>query len=231
MHLAAAALALVAVLALPASAAESGDDGKITVTSRGSVSTVPVEAEWSFGVYSEGKTAGAALRMNSSATSRVIAVLKTEGVDPSDLRTEQVYLAPRWSNGTLAGYSASNSVRVTAGWEKAASLIDMAVTAGANRVYGPLLTREQSDDLYQRALANAVEKAREKARGIAQSAGLTLGRPLVISEIAAGGYVPYAYGVTASSSTPPGVPEQARAPLEPGQREVQATVTVTFAAS
>jgi uncharacterized protein YggE len=226
-YVAAVAGLVAAVVSLPA-AASSGEEHTITVTGRGTATTVPDNADWSLGVYTEGRTARRTLSTNSAAMSRVIAALRDAGVSRDELRTEDVLLSPRFDSGGVTGYSASNTVRATLDVDEMAAVIDVGVAAGANRLWGPLLRPAQEQRLYQQALSAAYERARDKARTLAAKAGLALGQARSISEsAAAGGYgTPEAQpAATVPAGAPPGsVPP----PIEPGQREIRATVVVEF---
>jgi uncharacterized protein YggE len=198
----------------------------ISVSGTGTVSVVPDRAYFSFGVETRGKTAAEALAANGTVLRRVIAALKAAGVADRDLQTQQVVLSPRYSdNGeALIGYSASNTLGVTVrDLDKAGRLIDGAVAAGANQVYGPSLDRAGREELYRKALEAALDDAKAKAQVIASAAGLTLGRPAQVQE---------------ASTAPPVYMAEARAaaddpstPIERGAQEIQASITVTFAAS
>ena len=118
-------------------------------------------------------------------------------------------------------YSASNSVSVTIReLARAGAILDAASNAGANNVYGPTLTRSNQDELQAKALRAAVDKARAKARVLADAAGVRLGSVTAITESGSEPAPVYEAGLTAR------VPS---APIEPGKQQVQAAVRVTFA--
>lgn len=202
----------------------------ITVVGTGSAKAVPDVTEWSFGVRSEAETAAAAMKENAAATKRVIDALKAAGIDGDDLRTEQVSLYPRMHEEGriegapgILGYTASNTVHATVhGVNRAGAVVDTAVGAGANEIYGPSLRVSESDDEYAQAVDAAFDDARAKAEAIAAKAGLTLGRPLAIVEGGGGGPLPrYAEATALDASVP----------IEAGSQEIQALLTVTFAVS
>jgi hypothetical protein len=100
-------------------------------------------------------------------------------------------------------------------------VVDAAVGAGANQVYGPSLTRSNQDVLYRSALRAAYADARARAQALAEAAGVTLGA--MTSTVEGGGSVPMLLAA--------GRAEDAKATVEPGTQEVQASVSVTFAVS
>ncbi len=64
----------------------------------------------------------------------------------------------------------------------AGALIDAAVAAGANTIYGPSLSRSDADALYDQALEKAVADAKDRAALLAKAAGRELGRVTAIVE-------------------------------------------------
>lgn len=220
------ALAAVVGVARPegAQSAAGDEQSAITVTGSGSVETTPDQAHFSFGVSTRGRTASEALAANAAEARRVIAAVAGAGVDRKDIRTDVVSLSPRFSeNGeTILGYTAENSVSATLRTlERAGAVVDAAVRAGANQVYGPALAKANQDRLYRNALENAVEDARAKAQVLAKAAGRSVGRALTIVE---SGATPPVLEATKAADAPAAGP-----PIEPGTQEVQAMVSVTFA--
>jgi uncharacterized protein len=228
-RIAAVALLLLAAAALAgvgrpdsAGGASAQSEG-ITVNGIGMVKSVPDEALLSFGVQTEASTAREALARNSARMERVLAALEAAGVAEKDLQTQDVSVWPQYetTGRDAVGYTARNSVTVTIHeLDKAGAVIDAATRAGANEVSGPTLSSSGREQLEAQALEAAVDNARKKAETLAQAAGVGLGR---VTGIVEGGGTPG-----------PVVLETARAsadkavPIEPGQEEVQATVTVTF---
>lgn len=200
--------------------------GGITVTGLGTVKSVPDEASFTIGVQSQGSTAREALAANSEQMRRVISALRSAGVAKADIKTQDVSVSANYADeGRIDGYSARNSVLVTIrDLSQAGKVLDAASNAGANEVYGPMLSRSDEDALQAKALREAVEDARKKAEALADAAGVQLGRVTAITEGFAGGPEPYydSARVMLKGSA-------SAAPIEPGTQDVQATVTVTFA--
>ena len=227
--LAAAAGLVVAFVGVgqPESAGSAGASGArtITVTGSGAVTTVPNRAVFSFGVTTQGRTASAALAENAAEMRKVIGALKDAGIAAADIQTESVSLSPRYSNDgeAILGYTASNSVSATAkDINRAGSIVDAAVGAGANQVAGPSLTRSDTTSLYRRALEAAVADARTKAAVLAAASHARLGAVRSVLEGSASPVpVPLAKSAGAADSTP----------VEPGTQRIEATVTVVFAIS
>lgn len=194
-------------------------DRGITVQGTGTVSAEPDEAQLSLGVEARADTAEAALAANATRMRAVIAAVKRAG--GKDVETESVWLNP-WSNENgPAGYVATNTVTASIGIAGTGDLIDAAAAAGANQVSGPTMTIDDEESLYRRALQAAVKQARERAEVLADATGATLGRVLTVVEGGAAGQPPVFMGraMAADSATP----------IEPGERDVVASVSITFA--
>lgn len=215
----------VALFAVPAGAGAADESRTLTVNGTGSVVAVPDRAEWSFGVQTQAASASEALRRNAVAAQKVIAALRSAGLDAADLRTEQVSLYPQTDeDGRVVAYVASNTVHsVVRDLDEAGAVVDAAAEAGANQIYGPTLTRSDSEALYEQALAKAFEQARAKAEGLARSAGVTLGRVVSLTE---SGSAPAPLAAAAADKA-----EAGGVPIEPGTTEIQGFLTVTFAIS
>lgn len=205
----------------------SGTLPGITVVGSGTARAVPDVADWSFGVQSDAETASAALKAASEATRRIIGALRDEGIAKEDLRTEQVSLYPRTTDDGRAviGYSASSTVHATVrDLGKAGSIVDAAVKAGANQIYGPSLRVSDNRAQYRAAIEAALDDARARAQALAAKAGVTLGGPVAIVESGGGTPGPvYDRGMAQAGG--------AEVPIEPGVDEIAATLTVTYAIS
>ena len=217
----AAALAAATLPGLASSAA--AEAGGITVVGTASVSSVPDRAELSFGVESQGQTARAALAANATEMRKVIAALKAAGA--ADVKTQSVSLSARYDERSEAqGFIAVNSVSVTIKQlARAGAVIDAAVEAGANQVYGPSLSSSDETEQYRRALEVAVANARANAQVLAAAANVSLGRVTAIVE-SGGAPSPLPYAASKAQIAD-------STPIEPGTQQTTASATVTFAVS
>jgi uncharacterized protein len=219
------AIAAFAGVFQPSGARSAGADtssGGITVLGTGSANLTPDRASFGFGAVSQATTANAALAASSQSVARVIAALKKAGVAQADIQTSEVSISPRMNDkgDQIVGYTASNTVTATI--KKigdAGDVVDAAVGAGANQVYGPNLLASDQDAAYRNALKGAVADARAKAETLAAASGASLGK---ITAVVEGGGVapPMPLAAGAKDST---------VPIEPGTQRIEATVSVTFA--
>lgn len=208
-----------------ASAARDG----ITVVGVGTVDVAPDVAGWSFGVRARADTAQAAMDGVAATTERLLGTLRDAGIDQDDLRTEHVSLYPQMRDefaeeggGRILGYVASNTVHATVrDLATAGAVVDAAVEAGANEVYGPNFDVGDTSASYARALEAAYEDARARAETVAGRAGVRLGAPVAIVEGAGGGGGEPLYEAEAADAT--------GFPIEAGRGSMTAAVTVTFA--
>jgi uncharacterized protein YggE len=215
-------VALAGAVGLPdfASAQDAAPAGDtITVSGVGTVKNVPNEAQMSFGVDTRRPTAQAAVGANADAMRKVINALRQAGAREITTQWVSVYPFTR-ADGTVEGYAASNSVSAVSDIEDAPALIDVAAEAGANQISGPGLSSSNAEALYRAALAKAVDDARLRAEVLAKASGRSLG---AVTAIVEGGAQPaplyrQAAADALASSTP----------IEPGQQETTANISVTF---
>lgn len=190
----------------------------VSVTGTGSVDAVPDRAEVSAGIETRAATAKAALTANGAAMQKVIAALRANG--GKDVTTQTVSLSSAYGdNGQANGFVASNVASAETSLDDAGALIDAAVAAGANTIYGPSLSRSDADALYRQALAKAVDDAKERAEILAKAAGRSLGRVTAIAESGSPTPVPYAAKASAAQDS---------TPVVSGSEETTASVSVTF---
>jgi uncharacterized protein YggE len=217
--LAAAALAGVLRPEGASSAADpAADPDTVTVTGTGTVTAVPDRAQISAGVESRAATARAALAANATAMRKVLDALRAAG--GKDVTTQTVSLSTSFDEqGQPNGFVASNIASAETALGTAGSLIDAAVEAGANSVYGPTLSRSDADELYRDALEKAVADAKERASVLAKAAGRQVGRVTTISEASAPAFPVYGKEAMAARDS---------TPVVSGPQETTAMVSVTF---
>ncbi len=188
----------------------------VTVSGEGVVLAVPDRAEISAGVETRAPTARAALQANATAMEDVLTALRSAG--GTDVTTQSVSLSTSFDDkGSPNGFVASNIASATVAFTKAGALIDAAVAAGANTVYGPSPSRSDADTLYREALAKAVADAGGRAAVLAKAAGRELGRVTAISESGAAPVPVFAKAAADASTT-----------VESGPQETSASVSVTY---
>jgi len=210
----------VAALALgPAQAAEK----LVTVTGEATVAVAPDTAMIRLGVGTQEKTAREASEANARQMTAVLAAIKDTGVADRDIQTSRLSLQPQYDptkSGTarLTGFQASNQVTVRIrDIDKLPTVLDRAITAGANEMSGIEFVVSEQSKLLDQARDDAIADARRKAELYAKAAGAKLGRVVSITE---------------EGSAPPPRPIQAlragAVPIAPGEQTLKAIVTVSY---
>ena len=210
-----------ALVGVPAAFAASA--GRfVTVTGHGVVTVAPNQVTIDAGVTTTATSAKTALANNATAMTKVIAALKQVGY--KTLQTQEVSLNPNTNaKGHVVGYTANNTVTVTAKISSAGDLIDAAVGAGANNVDGPTLGVANQSLVYNTALQRAVANAREKAMALAKAGGFHIGKVLNITEQSSPSPIQFSAPAAKSAGGAPPTP------VVGGTQQVTADVQVSFA--
>ena len=200
------------------------------MTGEGSVSAAPDFARVTLGVTSTGATAGEAMAENAKAANALVSLIKAEGVAPADIQTSEVSISPMFAQPalgektapTITGYSVSNNVAVTVREiPRLGALLDKAVTAGANSVYGIGFGHNDPSALLDKARPLAVADARRKAEIYAAAGGGRIGRLLVLTE-EAGRQPPMAFSRAYSAAA------AAPMPIEAGEDKLTVSINARF---
>jgi uncharacterized protein YggE len=220
-----------------APAAQTGGTAvrSITVVGTGKASGAPDVANVTVGVESLGPALQEVVDDNKTRMAALLAALKAQGIADKDIRTTSynVYVEnpqPQPLQGGNAGstssltYHVNNQVDVTVrDVAKLGDVLDKAVAAGANNVYGVSFSVNDPTKLQGMARANAIADAKARAQDLASLTGVTLGDVISVSEVIGGGPTPlYAVGAGARSVAAP-------VPVQPGELEVSMSVQVTYA--
>jgi len=227
--------ALAPFLLATALTAPAFADGKIAINGVGEVSAAPDTAFITSGVTTQGATAREALDANTKAMAELIETLKSSGIEARDIQTSgfsvnpnYVYSDARDANGyqlppKINGYQVFNTVNVRVReLASLGSVLDKAVTVGANTINGVSFSVADPSDLYDQARKLAFADARKKAELYAEVAGERLGDIDNITE--SQGYSqpqPYMMRAVADSAGAP-------VPVESGELSFQINVAVTW---
>lgn len=232
-------LATVALLTAPATTFAHdlpGDgvrSGVLHATASASADVAPDLAKVRAGVQSEAPTAKEAMAANSAKMRRVFDALTEAGVARRDIATSYLNLSPRFDYDREGRkrinerYAVSNVVTVTTrDLDTVGTLIDSLLDAGLNNIDSVNFMVEDQKAAQDKARRDAIRNAREKAEDMAEAAGVTLGELLVLTEGAAPGRFQDEIVPTGARM---GMAMEAAPPLSPGQRELTATVTLSYA--
>jgi uncharacterized protein YggE len=229
LALAAAALAQTTEAAAQQAGAQEQIPQIITSAS-GETQVTPDRARIDLTVETRGATAAAAAAENARIATTVQARLRALGLTDQQLGTwgysvhpEYNYNRPDNQPPRITGYVARNTVRADLRRiDQVGLVIDAAIQAGANNVGGLDFYSSSLDIARQRALAQAVERARADAQVMAAAAGGRLGPLLELSSsFMSPGPMPYMRVVDA-------VVQADQTPVQPGERTVTATVSARW---
>lgn len=204
----------------------------VSATGSGQAFGEPDVAIISVGVNVERETVEEARGVAAQAQQSVIDALTDNGVDEEDIQTVQFSVYPQYSGsptgrGEITGYTVSNVVTAKVrDIDTTGDVIDAATAAGGNDavVEGVSFTIDDPSDLREEARRMAVEQARRQAEQLADAAGVNLGDLLSITE--SGGFAPFGRAEAGMDMALSQVPTT---PIEPGQVEVNISVTLQFA--
>jgi uncharacterized protein len=231
----AAALAAAALAAVPAGAQQQAEarEQSIRVTGVGEARARPDQAVADFAVETSAATAQAAAAENAQRMERVIAALVRAGVARDRIETRDYNVFPEYDPRTMEsgqpvvrGYRVMNTVAVTMDdTERVGAVIDAALGAGANRVNGVRFGLRDPQAFRQRAIDDAVRRARSDAEALAAALGLGLGMVREAWTADVGMVQPMVMERLQMADASAG----ASTPISPGEQTVRATVVVVYA--
>jgi uncharacterized protein len=194
LHRVLAGVAILSGLALPVMAqTASGAIGHVAppalfVSAEAEVRVAPDQAHISVAVETRGRTSQQAGADNARIQTALLGALRRLGVTAAQLQTRAVLVTPEYQypqdggRPTVTGYVARNEVIVEVrDLTKIGGLIDASLAQGATNVTGPHFSLVNPDSARREALGQAVRKAMDDARVMAQAAGVRLGSVLELS--------------------------------------------------
>ena len=207
----------------------------VSVSGTGQISTQPDAARLTLDVETQAPDAAAALSQNSEQMNALIETLTGSAVAAEDIQTQAVRLQPQYAQpelqpaqpptGTvtagITGYIAANTVEVTVrDIANLGQLIDGAVQAGSNQIYGIDFTINDPTAALDQARAAAWQDAQHKAEQLAELAGATLGEVLSINE-----FSQTPLPLTQSAAT---IGAADMVPIQPGAQQLQVNVQISW---
>ena len=187
-----------------------GDDHQpsnvITVSGTGEVFAIPDTAKITFTVHSEGKNIMEAQKKSADILSNTMAILKTNGIDEKDIKTDGYNANPKYEwrtdkmspcvsgycpNGknVIVGYSVDESISVKIKKvDTAGVIVDAIGKTGVSNISGPDFTVGDIDTKKAEARKLAIDNAKSKAQVLAHDLGVRLVRIVNFNENNTGGY-------------------------------------------
>jgi len=202
--------------------------GTVTASGSGTASATPDQAEMSFGVTTQDKDAKKALSDASKVAEQISTAVQQAGVDKKDIQTQNVSVFPTYDGNPpsmeITGYQANLSVSVVVrDLADLSDVISAATNAGASNISGPSFSVEDDTAYRQTAIDEAVADARKNAEAMAKAAGKTVGEVLRISATDTG-VQPFPMAAAEVNTKDAAI----NVPIEPGQLDISASVTVVF---
>jgi uncharacterized protein YggE len=201
----------------------------VTVTAEGTASGTPDTAVVQLGVQTQATSAKGALDQANQKAAQLLDALKFGGVKPEDITTTNVFVYPQYgpNDQKITGYQAGNSVSATIrDVTKAGAIIDAAAGVVGDQItlQGVSFNIDDTGRLRQAARDDAVAHAKSQADQLAAATGLTVGKVVSIVEGSVPD-IPLVYAAAAPATT---VADSAAVPLQPGQQELNLSVTVVY---
>lgn len=202
----------------------------VTVIGVGRTTATPDIARVILGVDAVQSTLSPAVTEVNSKTADIIAAVKAAGIEAKDIQTAGFSIFPQQNfgpdgPGPITGYRVSNTVRVTIrNLDQVASLLDVAINAGANNVQGLTFTIDNPAPVEAEARVQAVADARAKADALAREAGAAVGRVFSISEVITGSPIPLPSPILASAADARG----GGVSIESGSQDVFVQIQVVY---
>lgn len=208
----------------------------ISVSAEGKATAAPDLATINLGVLTSGATANDVQNESSKKINSIIDFVKGQGVAKEDISTSQFSIYPQqnYNDGksTITGYQAQQNITIKVrgvdkSTDKLTAILGGVTNSGANQVNGVSLGFDDPDNLRQIARKQAIDKAKQKAQDLANSAGLKLGKVVNVSE-AGGATPPIPMSYAAGMGGAPDIAKSVAPNIEPGNQDVTAEMTVTF---
>jgi uncharacterized protein YggE len=204
----------------------------IVTMGEGVVKRAPDRAWVTIAAESRARTAQEAQRVNTDAMTAVIERVKAAGIPADAIQTTGYNLQPEFDyvNGkqTLRGYVARNQVQVRVdALAKTGDVITAAVATGATNVSGVRFDLKDREAIERDALRLAVQDARLRANYAATGAGVSIDRVIRVDEQRDTDDGPRPMQMNMAMMRQESA--QAAVPIEAGEIEVRARVTLTMA--
>jgi uncharacterized protein len=201
----------------------------ITVSGTGKALVKPDVADLSLGISVQRAKAKDSQSAAADIMAQVVAAVKADGVADKDIQTSDYSLSPVYdyssNKATITGYETDNTVSITVrDLSTVGTVIDDATAAGANNVQGISFRMDDSTGAEAQARTDAMTDAKAKADALASAAGVNITGVQSISDQSAPTPMPiYFNGAPRAAAG-----DSSTTPIEPGNVEVDVTVTVVY---
>lgn len=220
----------------------------IAVSGEGEAFAIPDIASFSFSVQESGKTVAEAQEKADKKIKKALVALRDKGIEDKDIKTTNYNFYPkyRWDqkpcleinypncpqgNNVLDGYEVNQTIIVKVrDTDKAGDLVTRVGAIGASNVSGVEFTVDDREKYVTMAREEAIAKAKENAKKLADDLGVRLGKMLYFNEN--GGYPSPYYasemggGMGGDMRSLPAMPLKADLPM--GESRIVSNVSLTY---
>jgi uncharacterized protein YggE len=197
----------------------------LTVSATGSVSIEPDLAILHIGFDTQPEDAKSAYADGARASNAIIGAIKAAGIPDDSIQSQSQYLDRDWSKPHKFKLSQQWTVKVPP--ERAAEILDIAVTAGATGSGQIDWIVKDEKALEAQALDQAASRARQNAEALAKGMGVHLGAPIYVSnQVSSPTPRPVMYEMNTLANRAAAPPPLA---IEPRKVSREATVYAVFA--
>ena len=204
-------------------------DNLFQVQGTGKATGIPDTAQFLLGVTKTASSVLTAQNQTNTAADKIISDLKSLGISDKDIKTTNYSVNPNYDfisgKQNISGYTATQNLEVEVSpVETANRVLDMVTLDGANLIGGInfVLNEKSQKDLEDKARADAVKEAKEKAESLNRATGIRLGRIVDVQE--SGNFEPRPLMIQA----PGGGEKPADTNLTPGENSINITVTLSY---
>ncbi len=212
-------------------AAAPTSERSITVVGIGKATGKPSIAHVTVGIETQASSLQKAVDDNKAKMNNLLDTLKKLGLADKDILTSNYSIYTERASSPTPGaevntdqmiYHVTNQVDVTVrDVNQIGEVLDKAVAAGANNIYGVNFSVEDTTKLEADARTKAVANAKARAEELAQLNGLQLGDVLTVSEVIGGSAYPMDYSAKGMGG--------GGTPVQPGELEISMSIQITYA--
>jgi uncharacterized protein YggE len=188
-------------------------------------------ADIDIGFTAYGATLPAVYKSSSETSNGIVHAMTGAGAAQSEIhsRTQSVYPLQTYDIKAHPGmkFGLQQSWKVSVAPRDAALILDAAIQAGANQSGDITWRMKNSVALDQKAIANATERAHTLAAAMAESMGVTLGKPLYATNNTTSDTIRPRLMFSAMASRAEAAPQPLA--IQPQQVESNATVEIVYA--
>ncbi len=211
-----------------------------SASGEGEATAVPDQATVNAGVTAQGTTVADAQNKANSQSQKIINALKALGIPESDIKTTNYSVMPNYGGGepvpmiypqrpgnNITGYTVTQNLEINVkDLSKVNKTIDAATQNGANLVGGTNFTFSDAlkKKLENQARQQAVTDAKQKAQGLADAAGIHLGRVVNVVENLNGLPQPLSMKAASAGTTDQSAPTN----VTPGENTISIDVVIYY---